>query len=83
MEHGPRVDLEHPTAPTDRELDSPKAPAGPVKPGPEDRFPDMGAGRITVRWCAGRWSRTERLRFARILFGNALREDCDDDHEPE
>ncbi len=74
-DRGPHADPEHPAASTDHHLDSTTASAEQLESGLGSHTPTVEAGRITARWAVAPWSRTERLRFARLLFGNALRED--------
>ncbi len=74
-DRGPRADPEHQGAPADHHLDSNTASAEQMESGLGSHTPIAEAGRVTARWAVAHWSRTERLRFARLLFGNALRED--------
>lgn len=74
---GPHTGPGHPADPAEHDLDAPTSLIRGSEPGAGDPTPIVEAGRITAQWRAGRWSRTERLRFARALFGNALREDGD------
>lgn len=74
-DHGPRADPEHSAARPDHHPDTIIASAEQPESGLDIDIPIVEEGRVTVGWTVTRWSRTERLRFARLLFGNALREE--------
>lgn len=74
-DHGPRADPERTAAPPDHHPDTNIASAKQSESGLGIDMPIVEEGRVTARWTVTRWSRTERLRFARLLFGNALREE--------
>ncbi|WP_405649172.1 hypothetical protein [Streptomyces sp. NBC_00019] len=74
-DHDPCADPEHAAALDDDHPDTNIASVEQSEPSSGIDMPIVEVERVTARWTVTRWSRTERLRFARLLFGNALREE--------